>query len=81
MIYVSDCLSSAKLHLVSRTEYHTKSELLTSAYFFTLPRDDKMLDTEAFATLFMAQLCYFEEWNYDELDETDFALIEQNQLI
>ncbi|MEY4529703.1 MAG: hypothetical protein RLZZ156_424 [Deinococcota bacterium] len=80
MVYLSNYLSQAKLELVSKTEYRTKSELLTSAYFFTLPRDDKMLDVEAFATLFMAQLCYFEEWNYAELDETDFALIEQNQL-
>ncbi len=80
MVYLSNYLSQANLELVSKTEYRTKSELLTSAYFFTLPRDDKMLDVKAFATLFMAQLCYFEEWNYYELNETDFALIEQNHL-
>jgi hypothetical protein len=39
-----------------------------------------MLDAEAFATLFMVQLCYFEEWNYEALDKKDFALIEQNHL-
>jgi hypothetical protein len=80
MVYITDYLNQAKLELVSRTEYRTKSELLTTAYFFTLPRNEKILDVEAFATLFMAQLCYFEEWNYDELDKTDFALIEQNFL-
>jgi hypothetical protein len=80
MVYLSNYLSKAKLNLVSRTEYRTKSELLTSAYFFTLPRDDKMLDVEAFATLFMAQLCYFEEWDFATLEEEDFRLIEQNHL-
>jgi hypothetical protein len=80
MIYLADYLKKAHTESVSRIEYRTKSELLTTAYFFTLPRDEKMLDAEAFATLFMVQLCYFEEWSYKALDKEDFVLIEQNHL-
>jgi hypothetical protein len=80
MLELGQLLSTAQTSQVSRLEYRTKNELLTSAYFFIQPRDTKRLDLEVFAALYLAQLCFFEEWQPETLTETDFALIDQNFL-
>jgi hypothetical protein len=80
MLELGALLSTAQTTQVSKLEYRTTNELLTSADFFIHPRDPERLDLEVFAALYLAQLCFFEGWHPKTLTETDFALIDQNFL-